>query len=74
MLKKVKLTPQPKWTTVFQTRDELLLRIIKLRLEDEEIPVMIFDQRDSSYTTFGDVYIQVPFELEQKALNLINQE
>lgn len=72
MLKKVKLIQQPKWTTVFQTRDEFSLRIIKLRLEDEAIPVMIFDQRDSSYTTFGDIYIQVPLEYEQRALDLIN--
>lgn len=72
MLKKVQLIQQPKWTTVFQTRDEFSLRIIKLRLEDEAIPVMIFDQRDSSYTTFGDIYIQVPLEYEQKALDLIN--
>lgn len=73
MLKKVQLIQQPKWTTVFQTRDEFSLRIIKLRLEDEAIPVMIFDQRDSSYTTFGDIYIQVPLEYEQKALDLINE-
>lgn len=68
----MKLIQQPKWTTVFQTRDEFSLRIIKLRLDDEAIPVMIFDQRDSSYSSFGDIYIQVPLEHEQKALDLIN--
>jgi len=58
---------------VYLTKNEVSLRIIQLKLENEGIPVMIFDQRDSSYNTFGDMYIQVPTDFEQLALELIDQ-
>jgi hypothetical protein len=71
MMRKIKLTNQPRWTTVFLTKDEATIRIYKLKLETEEIPVMIFDQRDSSYNAFGDMYLQVPVEFEERAKALI---
>ncbi len=72
-LRKVKLVQAPRWTTVYLTKDEVSLRIVKLKLENEGIPVMIFDQRDSSYNAFGDIYIQVQTELKEKALAIIEQ-
>lgn len=69
----MKLTQTPRWITVYLTKDEVSLRIIQLKLENEGIPVMIFDQRDSSYNAFGDMYIQVQTELKDKALEIIEQ-
>lgn len=63
--------PEPKWKTVWQTKNEHSIRILKLALESEGIPVMIFDQRDSSYNSFGDMYLQVPSEMEEVACGLL---
>lgn len=67
----MELRKEPKWKTVYRTTDEASARIIKLMLETEEIPVMIFNQRDSSYNAFGDIYLDVPIELVEKAKSLI---
>jgi len=70
----IKLVKEPKWTTVFQSTDELMVTIQKLKLEDAEIPVIQFDQKDSSYNTFGYVYLQVPTELKEKAELILSKE
>lgn len=69
-----KLATEPKWTTVFQSTDELMVNIQKLKLEDAEIPVIQFDQKDSSYNTFGYIYLQVPTELKEKAEQILGYE
>ena len=69
-----KLVKEPKWTTVFQSTDEFMVNIHKLKFEDAEIPVIKFDQRDSSYNTFGYLYLQVPTELAEKAEQIISNE
>lgn len=69
---RTKLVSEPAWVTVLQSTDEFEIRIKKLQLENEEIPVMIFDQRDSSYNAFGYIYLNVPKEYEEVARNLVN--
>jgi len=46
--------------------------ICKMALEEEEIPVLIFDQRDSSYNTFGDIQLQVLNEDVTRAQKILN--
>ena len=70
----IKLTKESKWTTVFQSSDEYMVTIQKLKLEDAEIPVIQFNQRDSSYNAFGYIYLQVPTELTEKAAQIIENE
>ncbi|MEJ6617290.1 MAG: hypothetical protein QNL61_10315 [Crocinitomicaceae bacterium] len=65
---------EPKWTTVFQSADEYMVSIQKLKLEDAEIPVIEFNQQDSSYNAFGYIYLQVPTELIDKATQIIDNE
>jgi len=65
---------KPKWVTVFQTTDEYMVHIYKLKLEDNNIPVSIFNQIDSSYNAFGYIYLSVPLKDEKNALELINNE
>ncbi len=64
---------EPNWVTVFQSSDEYIVRIYKLKLEAHEIPVSIFDQRDSSYNAFGYIYLNVRAEDEKQALELIEE-
>ncbi|MGB0914658.1 MAG: putative signal transducing protein [Crocinitomicaceae bacterium] len=64
---------EPNWVTVYQSSDEYIVRIYKLKLEAHEIPVSIFDQRDSSYNAFGYIYLNVRAEDEQEALKLIEE-
>jgi len=73
-LRKVKLTKEPRWTTVYLSKSDALVQIIKLKLESEGIPVMIFDQRDSSYNSFGDISVQVLNEHVDLARELIESE
>lgn len=62
------------WVTVDQSLDEYSIRINKIRLEDEGIPAILFDQRDSSYNAFGYIYLKVHKENESKALKLLNSD
>lgn len=70
--RQVSLTKESPWVTVFESSDEFVIRINKLRLEDEEIPVIIFDQRDSSYNNFGLIYLKVQRQDEERALEILN--
>ena len=71
---RVKLVSESDWVTVLQTSDEFTIRIEKLKLEGEGIPVMIFDQRDSSYNSFGYIYLNVHKKDEEAARNLLNSK
>ncbi len=65
---------EPEWVTVEESTDEYSIRIKKLLLEDEGIPAIIFDQRDSSYNAFGYIYLKVHKENESKARKLLNSK
>ncbi|MCJ8290529.1 MAG: DUF2007 domain-containing protein [Crocinitomicaceae bacterium] len=69
----MKLVKEPKWVSVYESYEEYTVHIKKLTLEDAGIPVTIFDQRDSSYNAFGYVYLHVPVELEEKALQVLKE-
>lgn len=70
----IKLATESNWTTVFQSSDQFMVSIQKMKLEDAEIPVIRFDQKDSSYNTFGYIYLQVPTELKEKAELILSNE
>jgi len=72
VLKRVTLTNEPDWVSIHQSTDEYSMRIFKLKLEDHEIPAIIFDQRDSSYNAFGYLYLQVKSIDRDKAINLLD--
>lgn len=73
-LKNIRLSKESSWVTIMDSTDEYSVHIIKLRLEDEGIPAVIFNQRDSSYNAFGYIYLQVRKEDEERALKLLNSE
>lgn len=51
--------------------DAFSVEIFKLKLEEEGIPVMIWDERDTMYNSFGYVHLQVRGEDVEKAKILI---
>ena len=51
--------------------DSFSIEIFKLKLEEEGIPVMIWDERDSSYNAFGYVHLQVRNDDLEKAKMII---
>lgn len=65
---------ESQWVTIVESTDEYSIRINKLLLEDEGIPAIIFDQRDSSYNAFGYIYLKVQKENESEARKLLNSE
>ena len=69
---KVRLVSESDWVTVLDSTDEFTIRIEKLKLEDEGIPVIIFDQRDSSYNAFGYIYLKVQKKDEATARKILN--
>ena len=69
---KIKLVSDSDWVTIAQSIDEFSIRIDKLKLEDEGIPAMLFDQRDSSYNAFGYIYLKVLKKDEESARKLLN--
>lgn len=71
---KTKLANDSDWVTVYQSTDEYSARIQKLKLEDHEIPAMLFDQRDSSYNAFGYIYLNVQKQDELEALKILKSE
>lgn len=62
----------PKWTTVLSTQDIYSVSITKNALEQAGIPVMIIDQRDSSYINFGQIHLQVLPEHFFNAQKIVN--
>ena len=68
----MKLVSEPEWVTVLESRDEYLVRIKHMKLKEAEIPAIIFDQRDSSYNTFGYMYLKVRSEDVEEANKLLN--
>ena len=68
---RTKLVPEPEWVPVYQSYEEYSIHIKKLILEDAGIPVVVFDQRDSSYRAFGYIYLQVPAAEKERAEQLL---
>lgn len=66
------LVKESDWITVFESTDEYQIRIQLLKLESEEIPAIIFDQRDSSYNAFGLIFLKVPRDQYEIALKILN--
>ena len=64
---------EPKWVTIFQSTDEYIIRIYKMKLEAHGLPVSIFNQRDSSYNAFGYIYLNICAQHEKIALELIER-
>ena len=61
------------WKEVFLTTLEHRAIIAKDILEASGISVVILNQRDSTYLTFGEFLVYVPVESEDSALELLKE-
>lgn len=68
----MELTKEKKWISIHQSMDPFSIEIFKLKLEDEGIPVLVWDERDSSYNAFGYLHLQVLSEDQEKAKTIID--
>ncbi len=72
-LAKMKLTPINPWISIYQSKFSHSIEIVKMRLQDEDIPVQIWNQMDSSYQAFGEIHINVKKEDEERAKRIIDE-
>lgn len=72
--KRINLVKEPGWITVMQSVDIHSIEIAKMRLEDEGIRCIVFNQKDSSYNAFGYIYLQVFVEDVERAKELLENE
>jgi hypothetical protein len=72
--RKVKLKKEPLRINILETSDPFYAEIVKLKLEEQGIPVVVFDQRDSSYNAFGFIYLSIFKHDEEAAKQIINDE
>lgn len=59
------------WVAVYVTTDEFQAELIKAILCDNEVDAVIMNQKDSSYTTFGEVRVMVNEANLERAENII---
>jgi len=60
-----------KWYHLMSTDKNYEAEIIKGKLEENQVPVMLVNKKDSSYVFLGEVEIYVPFHLKDIARELI---
>lgn len=58
------------WVCIYTTEKEYLAAMVQAVLEENEIPVSVMNQKDSSYQ-FGEIHIYIPDEMTIKALDII---
>jgi Putative prokaryotic signal transducing protein len=61
------------WIIIYSTPSTFEASAIQGNLESQEVPCIIYNQRDSAYNTFGMVHIKVPEDYRQQAFDIINQ-
>ena len=71
-LNQIKLTQTPKWVLLFSSNNEITVHLLKSTLENESVPVMINNIKDSFYH-IGYIEVYVLSEFEQKAKQLIKK-
>jgi len=61
------------WVKVYTTENAITAEIIKQALVENEIPAVVLNKQDSSYTTFGTLTILVSPEDVEKATAYIQE-
>ncbi|MFZ6051606.1 hypothetical protein [Halocola ammonii] len=60
------------WMKIYSDALEHTVMLVKLKLEENNIPTIILNKRDSSYNAFGEVELYIRREDSVKARHLIN--
>ena len=59
------------WILLYSAHSLPEATILKGRLEENQVPVMLMNKQDSSYLNFGDIELYVPVTLRPIAANLL---
>ncbi|WP_294139358.1 DUF2007 domain-containing protein [uncultured Sanguibacteroides sp.] len=62
------------WVSVFTTNEEFEAERIKELLIDSNIPAVILNQKDSSYTMLGEINVMVNKEHKEEAEKVIKNK
>lgn len=60
------------WYLIYTTTLGYQAAIIKGKLEENNIPVMVLNRQDSSYLVFGEIELYVPTNLKDVAKHLVD--
>jgi hypothetical protein len=61
------------WKKIYFSGDEFKVLIARDLLEENGINAVIMNQKDSSYTSFGDIELYIEEEDEKEALRILDQ-
>jgi hypothetical protein len=61
------------WKKIYFSGDEFKVMIARDLLEENGINAVIMNQKDSSYTSFGDIELYIEEEDEVEALRILDQ-
>ncbi|MCL4483565.1 MAG: DUF2007 domain-containing protein [Bacteroidetes bacterium] len=61
------------WKKIYFSGDEFKVLIARDLLAESGINAVIMNQKDSSYTTFGDVELYIEGQDEKEALQILDQ-
>lgn len=61
------------WKKIYFSGDEFKVLIARDILEENGINAVIMNQKDSSYTSFGDIELYIEEEDEEEALRILDQ-
>jgi hypothetical protein len=59
------------WNEVFMTAHEYKAEMAKEILENEGIKVVVLNQKDTAYQSFGEIYLYVSEENTERAVELL---
>ncbi len=61
------------WTLIYTTTQSFEAELIKQNFSNHNIEAVIFNKKDSTYTTFGELEVYIKDEDKAEALNLIKE-
>ena len=60
------------WLKIYSTNKYPQASIVQGLLEKNHIPVQVLNKQDSSYRSFGEIELYVPFHLKELAIGLMD--
>lgn len=63
---------EPGWTLVYSTDNDFRAQMLEQLLNDNDIPVVLINKKDSAYVILGEIEVYVPSEFAVKAIHLLH--
>jgi Putative prokaryotic signal transducing protein len=61
------------WYRVYSTDKNYEAAIVKGKLEENDIPVLILNKQDSSYIFLGEIELHVPMQFKDEAIKILDE-